>query len=394
MYNILVKDSIVPYVYKGSPYFSNGFQKDTENLTFTGSPTEVKCCKSFATKVYTIKCGVGIPLTCSELATVIAFTHEGKFEKKLVRDLTTEDFVLQPYGYFSDFFTEDYLEGLQHKIHYILGLWYGRGERFHNSKPCVRFDKTKDYDICKLLNDSEFVDSKEDNADFTTYYLKKEICKASDLLFSRYYSMQNAYHFTRGVIDGSGYIYHGENHHSDLGIKFQSKSRFVAKVIQMLFQSLGVMSYCSDDYLSDLFNAKLHNFDLRIRGNESIGNFCKFFGFTNSFKNQLVLDYFNSMENNDYIPKGVGSYIAGEHPEPEESYGNYDESVKTFLTGETNGTRAILHSLELDGDPYIEYLCKKGILSSIKDIEVQTGYFTGFGAIIKDSVMLNSIFIS
>lgn len=395
MANLLMKDIIVPYMFSDRPYFSNGFPKDAKYVQFSKENiNEVKVNHSIASKMYTLKFGVGVELTCSELTKLLVFTKDNKVENKMVRELTTDDFVLQPYGYFTKYFSEEFDENLSDSLFYVLGLWYGRGERFYQSKPCVRFDKSKDYDICNLIDGSKYVESKDANGSFVSYYFTKEISKNAEQQFSAYFSLKHAYQFTRGVIDGCGFIYYGENHNSDLGIKFQSKSKFIAKVVQTVFQSLGVISYCSENYKSELFNAKMSNFDLRIRGKNSVGNFCRYFGFTNSFKNQLAFNYFNSIERDDYVQKGVGVYLSETYPTLTEDTGNLDESIQSFLNGDDNLERSNLSAFTELHDTFVDFLKSGGLISTIKDIEISTGYFTGKGMLTTASVVISSVFVS
>lgn len=392
----LLNNLILPYTYGDVPYFGNGTSKNASYITFDeGDGSCPNVGKATASKIYTLKCGTGVSITCQELSSILVMTQEGEFLAKNIRDVVTSDFILQPHGYFSKYFEEEYCENLGESLFYIVGLWYGRGERFYSSKPCVRFDTTKDYDICQILDSSSFVDSVEAHGNYKTYFLTKSVCTmTTDERFCKYFKLKDAYQFTKGVVDGCGYVYFGESHNTDLGVKFQEKSRFVTQVVQMVFQSLGVMSYCSEPYVTQLFNANMYCYDLRIRGKESVGNFCKYFGFTNSFKNSLAVSLFNSIEKDDFVPSFVGTYLLKNHPELNDSLDNLDDAVCAFLQGKDGLSRSLLTALPCVDDILIRYLKEGGVLSTVKNISIATGFFKSQSISLTNSTIINSYYIS
>lgn len=395
----LLKNAFIPYTFSDKQFFSRVFNKESLFTTTDGEtvPNVSTLKTATAVKTYNVRCNVGVPLYCSELTKVLAVTKDNKFEKKYVRDLTNEDSILQPYGYFKKYFDSTVFETncLQESFHYIYGLWYGRGERFYSNQPCIRFDSKKDYDICEILNKSSYVASQETSGDLITYYLQKRIVLNSEEFVSNFISFKNAYLFTRGLVDGCGFVYYGEGHNSDLGLKFQDKSKDIAELVQVVLQSLGVMSYCSDSYVSPLFNAQLKNFDLRIRGKESVRNFHEYFGFTNTFKNDLLKGLKNSFEGESFVPKCVGSYLYDKYPEIRNDFANLDPTVQTFLLGEDGLPYSMLEVFSTLDDELVNCMLHGGILSLVKTLEVHTGYFRGKGLSIPEnsSMIVGSFYI-
>lgn len=333
-----------------------------------------------SSKTVTVRMTCGADIVGNEHTTVLVFDN-GIVRKKL-SELKKGDIVLQKLGYFR--MNELDKDKNYQSFSYMCGLWIGKGARYYKNKASIKLHSYNEGEILSKIDDNQCISEKTCVDESITLSMTKQFAESAKRFLKdcKAYSIYEIASFVKGLFDGGGYVYYKRNHY-ELGIKLTSSSMYYSDILCKFFQSIGIQVCKKNGMKVSIGNGYMDCVDIHILGKKSFVEFERIFGFTNSFKNNILKESIDAMDDVDSIKKQVGSFLCSVIYDDTSNFGNLDDDLAKFLKGESMILRDRFISLFEKYKTSIEivyFILGGGYLSSVNEIkyEICRGKMCGF----------------